>query len=82
MLKRRKLEPPFYPLIIKLNKESLLNNLSNPILSFIQKEKIENKKSKNQEIKFNKDVIIKYQEVDKNNSGDLNKEAKSWFDNF
>ena len=82
MLKRRKLEPPFYPLIIKLNKESLLNNLSNPFLSFIQKEKIENKKSKNQEIKFNKDVIIKYQEVDKNNSGDLNKEAKSWFDNF
>ena len=80
MLKRRKLEPPFYPLIVKLNEENILNNISSPFLNFIQKEKIENKK-KNDKIRFEKDVIINIEEINKNNNN-LNKEAKSWFDNF
>ena len=80
MLKRRKLEPPFYPLIVKLNEENLLNNISSPFLNFIQKEKIENKK-KNDKIRFDKDVIINIEEINKNNNN-LNKDTKSWFDNF
>ena len=77
LLKREKMQPPFFPQIKQLDDENLLNNLLKPFNNFIQQEKLENN---NNNITKAKETIRNFQERSDNNN--ITKESKSWFDDF
>ncbi len=76
LLKREKMQPPFFPQIKQLDDENLLTNLLKPFNNFIQQEKLEN----NNNITKAKETIRNFQERSDNNN--ITKESKSWFDDF
>ena len=76
LLKRQKMQPPFFPQIKELDDGNLLTNLSKPFSNFILQEKLEN----NNNIIKAKETIRNFQE--KNDNNNIKKESKSWFDDF
>ena len=76
LLKRQKMQPPFFPQIKELDDGNLLTNLSKPFSNFILQEKLEN----NNNIIKAKETIRNFQE--KNDNNNIKKENKSWFDDF